>query len=594
MPYSGYSAKIFLFLVLSGAFTLSYGQMWRHSVFNYGSAEYGKSHDVQNWAALQDTSGLLYFANANGVLEYDGHQWEFIPCVRGVFATALACDNNGVVYVGTQYGFGYLIPDIYGKLQYFSISDSIIEQFFNTIVWKIHIINNHVYFQTEDAIFDFYEGNLYTILPKNSFHLSFVVDNELYAREREAGLMKLKNNKFELIPDGEVFQNLGVFGLIKLDNQQLMAITQEQGLFLYNGKQFHKIDNQYSEQLINSAIYGAIKLYDGNIALYTLTNGIIIVNQDGSIVSTINSTNSALHVNDLKHITTDKQGNIWCATNNGISVIYYASPLAVFKKESGVLNNVYSMAFFENKLYAGTSAGLLVEKSDNSSMLINPGYISNIVWALLPFHNELIIGENDHLYSLQNNNLQVIEAENARSLCYLSELNLLLSGGKNGVTVYESKNGKWLKKMKVAEVNSEIISLAYDKYQNNQFTIWAGTQLNGVYAISIDDNLEFNVINYPPVELSTDGYCLSFNIGKQVIIGTNNGLVAVNYNHNKAKYNFPALPVSGYEIFKPVTFVHKNSENLFIALTDDVLMFRNGQFFTRPLAGVEVGKIRTM
>jgi len=582
--------KIILFFVLLCLCGSVFSQNNRYSVYNFSPRNYGKNTDAQNWAVLQDHSGLLYFGNANGLIEFDGHRWEFIPCVRGVFTTALAADKEGIVYVGTQFGFGYLIPDLNGKLQYYSLSDSLLDHFFNTIVWKIHTIGNHVYFQTEDAIFDYYDGKIEVILPQNSFHLSFIVNNQLYVRERNNGLMKLSGKKLIKVESGEIFANLGIFGMIELNEKECLVITQEQGIWTYNNNKFAKIDNQDQKTLIQAGIYGAIKLYDGLIALNTVANGIIIINRNGEIVQQINSLNSALHVNDIKQICNDRQGNIWCATNNGISVVYYSSALSVYAKESGVLNNVYSIASFKNKIYAGTSAGLLT--MDNSGVFTNLNLTNNSVWALLPSDNELLIGENNSLISYDGKQLKTIDQINVRCFCVVDKPGLLFAGGKKGLMVYQKINGKWTRKAQIAEVTTELISLACSETENGSFTLWAGTALDGVYAISFNSDLAFNCKLYPVNELKTEGYVMPFNIGNNIVLGTNSGLFSINKKNDK--YLFDNQPLFGYEIFKPVNFVLRHNHHLFVSLTDLVLHFVNDHFIDKPLAGIDVGKVRSI
>ncbi|MBO4372844.1 MAG: hypothetical protein J5826_07940, partial [Bacteroidales bacterium] len=87
---------------------------------NYLPEEYKSSK--QNWCAVQDFRGILYIANTQGILEYDGVNWRSINTSKNSSALALALSNDGRrVYVGGNTDIGYLSPDSSGTMQYVSI-----------------------------------------------------------------------------------------------------------------------------------------------------------------------------------------------------------------------------------------------------------------------------------------------------------------------------------------------------------------------------------------------------------------------------------------------------------------------------------------
>jgi len=61
---------------------------------NISPKEYGANG--QNWAAVQDSNGLLYFANGGGaVLQYDGATWNSIPVGNGSIVRDIQIDTVG-------------------------------------------------------------------------------------------------------------------------------------------------------------------------------------------------------------------------------------------------------------------------------------------------------------------------------------------------------------------------------------------------------------------------------------------------------------------------------------------------------------------
>src|SRR5579863_5498532 len=71
----------------------------------YSAKQYGAN--PQNWGVAQDRRGIVYFANTDGLLEFDGNSWRMLR-LPGRSVRAVAVDNEGTVYVGGAGEFGWL------------------------------------------------------------------------------------------------------------------------------------------------------------------------------------------------------------------------------------------------------------------------------------------------------------------------------------------------------------------------------------------------------------------------------------------------------------------------------------------------------
>src|ERR1035437_3550928 len=67
---------------------------------NYSTKTYNAL--PQNRAIVQDKRGVMYFANNEGVLEYDGVFWRTIKVPNETNILSLAIDDNGKIYVGAS------------------------------------------------------------------------------------------------------------------------------------------------------------------------------------------------------------------------------------------------------------------------------------------------------------------------------------------------------------------------------------------------------------------------------------------------------------------------------------------------------------
>ncbi|MFN2395920.1 MAG: hypothetical protein ABR597_09555, partial [Bacteroidales bacterium] len=87
-------------------------------IVNHSRTSYQAS--TQNWSVTQCQNGFMYFGNNDGVLEFDGTQWNMYPVpnfsiVRSVLAV------NDTIYAGAFEEIGFLAPDEKGKLAWNSL-----------------------------------------------------------------------------------------------------------------------------------------------------------------------------------------------------------------------------------------------------------------------------------------------------------------------------------------------------------------------------------------------------------------------------------------------------------------------------------------
>ena len=254
------SITALLVISLFGASPAS-AQNLKLPVSNYTNQVYGRKYDATNRCLITDHRNFIYTGNANGILEYDGGEWRFIPVRQGAYITSLSADSKGVIYVGSQNEFGLLEADVSGDLVYFSISDSLDEfdRFFS-VVWATHSADERVYFQSEEILFIYHDGAIIPVYPESSFHTSFLVGQKLYVRERSKGLMVLDEEELKLVNGGSDFAETGIFAMFPMDNSESVFIaTREKGFYSWHPeKGISKVHSDNEEFLIKSGITGGI------------------------------------------------------------------------------------------------------------------------------------------------------------------------------------------------------------------------------------------------------------------------------------------------------------------------------------------------
>jgi len=216
------------------------------AILNYKTTNYNGG--TQNFAVLQDSRGLLYFGNTNGVLEFDGHNWRLIQVANKSEVHALAVDQQGKIYVGAQRDFGYLQPGASGKLEYISLYGFLKDKDKNfNDVWTIYISGKNVIYRSTSGIYIWNGKNLKVISLEKMNHRSFFVDNVFYLRADDFGLMKLEGDSLIPVKGGDFFKRNTIHSMTPYPGKRALIFTRDNGFYIYDGEKFDKLKTDFDE-----------------------------------------------------------------------------------------------------------------------------------------------------------------------------------------------------------------------------------------------------------------------------------------------------------------------------------------------------------
>jgi serine phosphatase RsbU (regulator of sigma subunit) len=587
-------------------------------VTNYTNKEYGRGHQAVNYAIILDNRDIVYTGNANGILEYDGADWNFIRVRLGAYVTSFSKDSQGTIFVGSQNEFGFLAPDRTGSMNYYSLSDSLPEddRFFTTI-WKTYVLENRVFFQADENIFIYENGGINVIYPETSFHTSFILNNKFYVRERLKGLIDYTSGEPVPVPGGDYFANLGIFAMLPLENSDKIFIaTQEQGFFILDPNDHQNpieaVRTENDPFIIQAGIMGGISLEDGNFAFNTINEGIIITDQAGRILNIINKS-SGLGVNDVKNMYQDRNKNLWCALDNGISRIDYASPISFYKEESGILGTIHTIIRYHNQILLGTTNGLFVQKKRaglTESIEFSPfENFSHQVWDLKEIDGALLAGTNSGLYLIFNNTVRSISGMNAFTMYYKRDRNLLFVGGSHGLSVFQTKPS-WKLLKNFDDIHEDIKLIAENKNSfYNGTELWLGTSLQGTIKVIIHNDMSHETFKYyGEFDGLNEDWVLPFTSGDSVVFGTRTGIFCFNDEEliklslpdslrNDQEFTrgfFEGMPFYNHSIITPVSFICDDPERIWIVIDNEIgyiLRDQPDSIIMQPFKGIDMGKI---
>jgi len=105
-------SPVFLFLFISITITITITTFAQEAfrgiphIRNYNRSEYHAG--TQNWGIIQDQRGFLYFANNDGLLFFDGGEWNLSRISASSPLRSILVDSENRIYVGLINDFGVI------------------------------------------------------------------------------------------------------------------------------------------------------------------------------------------------------------------------------------------------------------------------------------------------------------------------------------------------------------------------------------------------------------------------------------------------------------------------------------------------------
>ncbi len=453
---------------------------------NFLPKEYSTS--LQNWAITQSLDGLIYIGNNNGVLEYDGISWRLIQ-VNGTTVRSLKTDpETGRIYVGVIGDFGYLGPDEYGNLSYYSLLDKIpeIDKDFADI-WNIHITSKGIIFHSMQKMFRYDGNSIKAWYPKKRFHFSFQLEERIFVREPEIGLLELVEDELKPLSGGEVFKKNNILFLLpwpSTGTDTFIIGSRELGLMIYSENKFIRFETEADEQL--RSLYQGQLLNDGRLAVGTLQFGVVILDQNGDWIHHLNKANGLVD-NAIYQMYQDREDALWLATDRGISRVEIANPLTKFNQLVGLEGQVLSVAHHNNQLFIGTSIGLYRLVSGPSPKFERIPGIGSLVMDILSTHGRLLVTNVLGVFEVIESQAIKITAEPIETTYSLlpqpGKTKQILVSNRFGLNVLRLEGNKW-KSYQVKSIKDEMLLMEFDSADR----IWLTSSNKGITRVSFPED----------------------------------------------------------------------------------------------------------
>ncbi len=496
-------------------------------IVNYPKQVYNAGS--QNWGMAQDKNGILYFANNDGLLSFDGNFWRkyFLPNKTKV--RSIAIDNNNRIYVGGQSEVGYFSANEKGALHYTSLMPLINgngKDF--TDVWNICLYNNHVFFRAYRKILE-YDGKKMIVHDGIQWNFLGTAGSRLLALDNDKKLVAYRNGKWmAAAKNNSFFRDVVLRASIKFGKDSILLATQQHGLYILHNDSITAFRTKDLAAIAASNIYGAVLLSADRIALNTNLSGCIIINKKGEFVQRI-SKREGIQNNNVLSMLIDRDKNLWFGTDNGIDLVLYSNAIQQIFADGEDRNAGYASMLYHNKLYLGLVSGAYeVSVNNGNDLSYTKGAFKPVkgskgqVWNFSVVNDRLLMGHLRGAFVVEKDSALVLDPRtgfwNFQSVNVNGASHAMLAGTYNGINFYDFNSGRFAG----PKVDAHFESARFVVQHQN--IIWASHPFKGLYQVSYDKGVPVVSMYKDKHKVLSGNHNKIFSVGRKMILVSDKGI----------------------------------------------------------------------
>jgi DNA-binding CsgD family transcriptional regulator len=509
-------------------------------IINYNKEAYNGG--LQNWDLRQDNNGVLYIANNEGLLSFDGTFWNLHPLPNKTIVHSVEIGEDSKIYVGGQGEIGFFAAGQNGTLQYQSLTQLIPEKdrVFED-VWDIVSFNRNIYFRCNYKIYKLSGRAISVYTAPFEWTYLGVANGQLYAHDFRAGILHYQDDIWKpATVRSDLPTNDPVTSLLTLNKDSVAITTLKSGVYFLAGGAINKLASVHNPFFEENRIYAASMVNNEWIALATSNNGVCIINSRGNIIQRF-SKNEGLQNNNVLSIFLDQQHNLWLGLDNGIDFIAYNSAVKHitpnFQNSSG-----YTAIIHNNILYAGTSNGLYsVPLQPEKDLSFSQGNFSPVqnangqAWSLSEINDQVLLGRHEGAFIVKNNQAIPINSQtgfwNFTPTSGIYPTSQIIAGNYKGLTYFNYEKGSFAPGESIPNFTESSRFVCIDANGNT----WVSHPYHGVFKISKQPNGSFTIASYTaknglPSTLENHIY----KIKNEMLVATEKGI----YQYDAASNSF--------------------------------------------------------
>lgn len=429
---------------------------WNSFIVNFDKSLYGKG--AQTWQIAPYNDKWVYFANKNGMVQFDGNVWSIFPLnnssdVRSI----LPSTAQKRIYVGGINEFGYYEPDKEGSLVYRCMSDTLDGTLrFLGNVWGIHEADNMLYLQGDDRVLKLLNGKYTAIEMDAKIDCSNMVNGILYIGT-DRGVWLLVGNTFFPLQGADALASKRIRGIIPY-KKGVLVVTAYSGLYYCDGRGMEQLVTGAEDFMRENEVFCVAKKGD-KIALGTIHKGLVLIDLGNMQLKYFNE-NNGLRNNTVLSVSFDAAGNLWAGLDSGIDYVCLSSPFTNLYSYPYSYGTGYTAAVENGYLYLGTNRGLYYTsypvRLNGDLPEVHPmPQSSGQVWNLCRVGDELFCLHDRGIFLVNGTSVKRITDIAGAWCCQpvVGHTDMMYVGVYNGIYLLARQNGEWQVVGKIDGVN---------------------------------------------------------------------------------------------------------------------------------------------
>lgn len=527
----------------------------KYSALNYEGGN-------QNWMISQDKEQRLYFANNEGLLEFNGSNWSLYPSPNETIIRSVKVIGDRI-YTGCYLEFGYWTRQDNGRLRYTSLSRSIKNKFlYDEQFWNIISYDQWVVFQSLNRIYiyDSQKGKITVVSSKGGITKSYKANNSIYYQSLYDGLYEIESGQSRLVTNAPILQNNRIVNIFS-QGDGLLIQTEFNGLFKFENNILSKYATSVDSELASTSIYSSIKLSDGSLVIGTVSKGIYILDKEGILKYHISQI-MGLTNNTALSLFEDVDKNLWVGSDNGINCLNLQSPIHGCTDGTGNLGTVYAAKIFKGKLYIGTNQGLFykTDKSNEQFRLLDG--TKGQVWSLFDYDGTLFCGHDSGTFVIEDTTAKKIFSRSGtwKFVAIPNQKSILLQGNYYGISVLSKVNNQWVFRNKINGFDYSTRYFEIDK----ALTVYVNHEKQGIFRLKVDSELR-KTTSYVSCSKPTNGKnsgLIKFN--NAIYYANKKGVYKLNSTTNKFEKDLLLSTVFEKDTYTSGKMIVDNSNKIWL------------------------------
>jgi ligand-binding sensor domain-containing protein/DNA-binding CsgD family transcriptional regulator len=501
-------------------------------VKNFLKNEYGGG--TQSWAIDYSEKGYLFVANNDGLLVYNGIDWNKYQTGNKTIVRSLnLSENENRIYVGAQSEFGYFEMSDNNFVYHDLITQIPKEHSEITDVWDMFDLNGEIFFRADNKIFR-YDGKKVSVIDlKGPVTFLKVINDKLLFNVIGKGVYEVVEGKYKLLD-----QSLSPFEIVDavaISKEEHLILTRENGIYKFNGNKYTKWETNaehfITDNLLNSAHFFKNRNY---VFVGTHLGGLAVFNLQGHLLYLFDI-DSNLQNNTITNIISDGNDNIWITTYNGIDQILFTSSGNRIFPDNELKGTVYDVEYWQGYLYFATANGLYaIESKDYYNPRVKNKFkfiegTEGECWGLDIIDGALLVAHNlGGFIFTSNRTIRNLGLEPGVWKYIKINESKILAGGYSGIGVLSNANGTWKFDYNLKDFHESSRVMVLDNHQ----TLWVTHPYKGVYQIKSDDDfITYSIDKIEKSEgISNLNNCYGHALEGNLIVSNDSSVYAYDYS----------------------------------------------------------------